>query len=555
MKRQLCRKTARPGGGLKAAGFALAAAACVLVACETAPKAPMGTVGHVEGFAGDVAGDEPQAVEVARQVLSAGGSAADAAVALDFTLAVTLPSRASLGSGGICLVYDNASQKVDALNFVPKASSDGAGQSAAPVAIPGNARAMFALQSKYGRLLWEQLLAPAEKLAQNGTKVSKPLARDLSLAAGLLAKDPEAMRVFGRKEGGPMREGDTILQADLGVLIGRLRSAGPGDLYEGMLAPAVARRFSEAGDSTGSSISAGDLRDYQPEWGEPVAVAHGDDTLNFAPPPAAAGVVAGEIWLMLAGDDAYKKAKDVEREHLFAEASLRAYADRASWFGSDGNAKTAPKDVLTDAHAKELMSSYSADAHTPAGSLNPAPVPMPENPAATSFVVMDSSGSAVACSLTMNNLFGLGKMARGTGIIVAAAPVRGTGITALSPMIVVDRKENQLKFAAAASGGAAAPAALATVALETLVKGRTLAKAMAVKRVLDTGAPDVLVYEKGLSADTVTALTAQKYKLFEIESLGLVNAVSCPDGAPEETKSCKAAADPRGPGGTFASES
>lgn len=553
MTRHPGHRAARPAGGLAAA--ALAAAAVLLVACESTPPPPLGTVGHVEGFSGDAAADEPQAVEVARQVLSAGGTAADAAVALDFTLAVTLPSRASLGAGGMCLVYDNPTQKVEVLDFTPKASTEGAGKSAAPIAIPGDVRAMSALQSKYGRLLWEQLLAPAENLARNGAKVSKALGRDLSLASGLLAKDPEAMRVFGRKGGGLLRAGDTLVQSDLGVLLSRLRSAGPDDLYEGMLAPAVARRLSEAGAATGSAISADDLRGYQPDWTAPISLASGDDTLYLPPPPSAAGVVAGEIWLMLTADDAYKDAKDADREHLFAEASLRAFADRASWLEEDGEVKTAPKDLLTDAHAKEMMASFSADAHTPASSLNPAPVPMPENPAATSFVVMDRNGSTVACSLTMNNLFGLGKMVRGTGIMAAAAPVKGSGVTALAPMIVLNKDSTQLKFAAAASGGAAAPPALAMVALETLTDGQPLSRAIAVRRVVDTGAPDVLVYEKGLLGDTVTALTAMKYKLFEIKSLGAVNAISCPDGAPKNPGSCTAVSDPRVAGGAFASES
>jgi len=548
------RVNAGRGRARLAATWLAAAAAGVVAACSTTPSQPLGTVGHIQGYLGDIVADDPEAVEVAREVLSAGGTATDAAVALDFTLAVTLPSRASLGSGGVCIAYDNPSQKLDVLDFTPKASSQGAGQSTAPIAIPGDPRAMFALHSKYGRLQWDQLLGPAEKLARSGVAVSKGLGHDLSLASGLLAKDPESMRIFARKGGGVLHDGEILTQGDLGVLIGRLRQAGPGDMYDGMLAPAVARRYAEAGNATGSSISADDLRDYQPDWKEPVSVAFGDTTLNFAPPPSAAGVVAAEIWLMLAGGE-YKSAKDAERAHLFAEASMRAFADRASWFGASGEGAADVKTLASEAHAKELMASFSATQHTPAGDLKPPPVAMPENPAATSFVVVDREGSAVACALTMNNLFGLGRVVRGTGIVAAMAPAKGSGATALSPMLAIDSKDGQLKFAAGAAGGAAAPAALATVALDTLVRKRPLREAIADKRLFDAGAPDVLVYEKDLAAETVSALTALKYKVFEIESLGLVNAVSCPDGLPREPKSCTAATDPRGFGAAFASGS
>jgi gamma-glutamyltranspeptidase/glutathione hydrolase len=536
-----------------AACWAAAASLALLAACETASPPPLGTVGHLQGFIGGIAADEPQAVEVARQVLSAGGSAADAAVALDFTLAVTLPSRASLSSGGVCLVYNGPQQKIEALDFVPKASAGGRGESTAPIAIPGNPRAMFALHSKYGHLLWEQLLAPSENLARNGMPVSKSLGRDLTLAAGLLAKDPEAMRVFGNANGGVIREGDKLIQADLGALIGRLRSAGPGDLYDGMLGPAVARRLAEAGQPNESSISADDLREYQPDWRETVPVSFGDDMLHFAPPPAAAGLVAAEMWLMLTADDRYKGAKDSDRDHLFAEASMRAFADRASWLGGDAENAPAAAGIANADRAKELMASYSESEHTPANTLKPEPVAMPENPAATSFVVVDREGSAVACALTMNNLFGLGRVVRGTGIVAAAAPLKGSGVSALLPMLAIGR-EGELKFAAAASGGAAAPAALIAAALQSLVEGRPLAPAVAAKRVLHSGAPDVLVYEMGLAEESVSALTAKKHKVFAIESLGLVNAVSCPGGLPEEPKSCAAAADPRGAGAAFASE-
>lgn len=549
------RVNARRDGARLAATWLAAAVAGVVAACSTTPSQPLGTVGHIQGYLGDVAADDPEAVEVARQVLSAGGTATDAAVALDFTLAVTLPSRASLGSGGVCIAYDNPSQKLDVLDFTPKASSQGAGQSTAPIAIPGDSRAMFALHSKYGRLQWDQLLGPAERLARSGVPVSKGLGRDLSLASGLLAKDPESMRIFAHKGGGVLHDGETLIQGDLAVLIGRLRQAGPGDMYDGMLAPAVARRYAEAGDATGSSISADDLRDYQPDWKEPVSVAFGDTTLNFAPPPSAAGVVAAEIWLMLAAGDQYKSAKDAERAHLFAEASMRAFADRASWFGANGAGTADVKTLASEAHAKELMASFSATQHTPAGDLKPPPVAMPENPAATSFVVADREGSAVACALTMNNLFGLGRVVRGTGIVAAMAPAKGSGATALSPMLAIDSKDGQLKFAAGAAGGAAAPTALAAVALDTLVRGRPLREAIADKRLFDAGAPDVLVYEKDLAAETVSALTALKYKVFEIGSLGLVNAVSCPEGLPKEPKSCTAATDPRGFGSAFASGS
>jgi gamma-glutamyltranspeptidase / glutathione hydrolase len=537
------------------AAMSAVAAAALLSACETTAPAPEGTVGHVAGFYGAVAADEPEAVEVARQVLSAGGTAADAAVALNFTLAVTLPSRASLGAGGMCLVFDAPTQTVQALEFVPQASATVAGKGPAPIAVPGGARAMFALHSKYGKLLWQQLLAPAEKLARSGSPVSKTLARDLLLAQPVVTKDPETMRVLGHKDGTVMREGEMVTQADLGVLIGSMRDAGPGEFYDGMLAPAVARRYAEAGESAATAISADDLRDYQPEWLDPIRVPYQQEVLNFAPPPAAAGVVAAESWMMLAQDDRYRSVRGADRLHLLAEVSMRAYGDRARWMNPDGTNSIDMSEVVTEDRVTEMMSSYNELKHTPAGELNPVPVAVAENPAATSYVVADRQGSAVACSLTMNNLFGLGHMVRGTGIMAAAAPLKGSGNTALAPMIVVNEDSSELMFAASASGGAAAPEALLTVAIENVMSGRPLHQALVTKRVVHTGTPDVLVYEKGLAPEFVQALTERGHKMFEVESLGSVTVISCPKGLPDNPDSCAAATEPRGTGRAFTSKS
>jgi gamma-glutamyltranspeptidase/glutathione hydrolase len=525
----------------------LAAASVVLAACESAPPMPLGTVGYVEGFTGRVVADEPLAVQVGEEVLSAGGTAADAATALYFTLAVTLPSRASLGGGGVCVVHDNPTQKTQTLEFLPAVSAQGAGGSRAPVAVPGNPRGLFALHSQYGRLLWEQLLAPAENLTRSGYSVSRALAEDLRLAAAHLLKDSESSRIFTRQDGAILREGDTLYQADLGVLLSDLRRRGPGEFYEGMLAPAVVRRFAEAAGTAKGAVTIDDMRDYQPEWRQTVAVAHDPDTsMHFAPPPAAAGAVAAEMWLMLGLDDRYKETPAEERGHLFAEVSMRAFADRGRWLKVAGGRSVPVEEIVTDTRAQELMASFEAERHTPAQDLAPAPTALLENPAATGFVVVDREGSAVACSLTMNNLFGLGRIARGTGIVMATAPAKGSGTTALLPMLMVNHSTGEFLFAASASGGAAAPTALMTVAVETLVSEHPLDEAIAGKRLHHSGVPDMVLYERGASEEALLALAVRGHRVFEIEGLGLVNVVYCPGGLPKEPSSCQARSDPRG---------
>ena len=150
--------------------IAAATALLAISACDAVEKRPVGTIGHINGFAGMVATDEPRAALVGRDVLSAGGTAADAATAMYFTLAVTYPSAASLGGGGSCIIHDTGTKKTEVMEF-PAIASAMAG--AVPSAVPANPRGIFALHAKYGRLRYESLLSEPERLARNGTTVTR----------------------------------------------------------------------------------------------------------------------------------------------------------------------------------------------------------------------------------------------------------------------------------------------------------------------------------------------------------------------------------------------
>ena len=168
--------------------------------------------------------DEPRAALAAREVLSAGGSAADAAVALGFVLSVTLPSRAALGGGGACLAY--AADKKSANEGVPEAvlfTPGGAPPASAPTPTGRPRyrcwpRGLYLLHARYGHLPFEGLIVPAEQLARFGTPASRALVRDIALVAGPLLADPNARAVFSQN-GTPLAEGQTLLQPDLAATL------------------------------------------------------------------------------------------------------------------------------------------------------------------------------------------------------------------------------------------------------------------------------------------------------------------------------------------------
>ncbi len=170
-----------------------------------------GTLPPAPQFQGVLAGDEPEAVLAASQVLRARGNAADAATVLGLALAVTLPSRAGLGGSGACLVRDAKSRKVEAIDFR---------------AVGGYARGFAALHARYGALPWGQVVAPAENMARFGVVVSRALANDMAKHGATLIGDRGAFTVFTTLQRQLLREGDRLTQADLAESFARLRVGG-----------------------------------------------------------------------------------------------------------------------------------------------------------------------------------------------------------------------------------------------------------------------------------------------------------------------------------------
>ena len=509
------------------AALAALTALAMLAGCAPGEGRPTGGLPANPAFAGAVAADEPHAVLAARAVLAAGGSAADAAAALTFALAVTYPSAAGLGGGGQCLVYVRGRDKdrIASLDFLPGRQAPPADGGLA-IAVPGTVRGMDALQARYGRLRWSQTLVAAERLAQLGHPASRALVRDLAAGADALFRDPAARFLFGAGGGGPIAEGSAIVQPDLAALLERLRLAGGAEFYTGR----TARLLEDAVARAGGVLGAAALEDYRPRWRGAVSVPFGDDD-ELHTVPGAGGAVAAAIWALAGADGRYREAGGAERTRLLADAVLRGFASPpASTEGALDPASLAPG--TGGAGRDEGTASGGAGA-----GLGAVPT--------TSFAVVDRWGMAVACGLTMNGLFGAGKIAPGMGILLAAAPEPDLP-PPLAPVVLVNRSSRQVFLAAGAGGGAAAPSALAAVLLELLDAERPLGAALAAPRLHHGGAPDGLTVEPALDAAARSALAKRGHRAVEVAAIGRVNAIHCPDGLPRAPESCRYASDPRG---------
>lgn len=455
-------------------GFTLTAAGCSTVDSLLGTKRPVeGVAGFVTGFLGAAVSDEPQATQVGRQVLAAGGNAADAAVAIGYALAVTYPSRAGLGGGGACLAQraDRTAAGVpDAFLFLPVAPGSSAGADR-PAAVPMMARGLFLLHARHGKARFETLVQPAELMAREGVSASRAFTRDLTVVGGALAADAAARQIFF-PGGRALAEGDLMVQSDLGSTIAQMNRAGVGDLYVGSLA----QRLIAAAGQAGATFASADLRAAVPRLVPSLTVpGAGDAYASFLPLPADGGLAAAA---------AFQALRTNPNELEVARA--RGLAAAAHYRSVGGEAEA----ILTGLASGAALASL---------------------PASTSFATLDKDGNAVVCAVSMGNLFGTGRVAPGTGILLAASPAWLPPPLYAAGMLTI-RQTSAVRSVAGASGQEGAPLAVAV----------TLARALA---------------DKGRVAE-IAPLAAPEP--------GRVNIIGCARPADQAPESCGWATDPRG---------
>ncbi|MBC7102945.1 MAG: gamma-glutamyltransferase [Parvibaculum sp.] len=353
-------------------------------------------------FAGAVVADEPSAVLLARQVLEQGGNAADAAAAVYFGLSVTYPAAAGLGGGGVCLVHEAGKKTVETVSFLTRNPAGGGA-----IAVPGNVRGFALIHSRYGKLPWGSLVAPAERLAATGTPVSRATARQLADAASVIEASPALKKIFANGKGAIAGELDTVTRIHLAATLAQVRSQGVGGFYSGQ----TAQRLIEASAKAGGALSIQDLRNYRPEL---IAAQSAD-------------MGTSKVWL--------------------PAGSLGAGAFGAALWSNLGNA--GPGELAEAARRTAIQLGAPADIDRDFGS--------------TAFAAIDGAGGAVACAVTMNGAFGSGKVAEGTGVVLAASPsqpVAGLASAFLAPVIVTGASGEYVRLSGAGAGAPKGAAAI-----------------------------------------------------------------------------------------------
>jgi len=373
----------------------------------------------------------PVASQVGRDILKQGGSAYDAAVAVQFALAVVYPVAGNIGGGGFIVYRDHAGPAgtLDFRETAPAAASrdmylDKSGQvvpglsTAGPLAVgtPGTVAGMYVLHKKLGKLPWAALVAPAVRLARRGVALTAREAAGLNRTQADFTKyNPGAAPAFVRPA--PWQPGDTLKQPELAAILERIQNQGRAGFYQGETARLLLAQM-RAG---GGLITQADLDQYQPKWREPLRGQYRGYEVITMPPPSSGGVALLQMLQMLESFDLKKLGYHTPAAvGLLTEAERRAYADRATYLGDPDFGRVPVAQLLAKGYNQQRARGIRPDAPaTPSAQVAAgAGLPRYESDQTTHYSIVDAAGNAVSCTTTLNGAYGSKVVVAGAGFLL-----------------------------------------------------------------------------------------------------------------------------------------
>lgn len=529
---------------------------------------------------GMVVAQEAEAARIGADILAKGGNAVDAAVAVGFALAVTLPRAGNLGGGGFMLVHRAEAGETVAIDYretAPAAATadmflepDGKADpaksrdSALAVGVPGTVAGLALAHERYGsgRFTLAELLAPAVRLAREGVPVEGDLLDTLLLSGPRLQRFPSTAQVFAKPGGAPWTAGDRLVQRELADAIETIGREGARAFYLGPIADAIVASVREAG----GVMTRGDLEGYRAIVRPPARGTYRGYEIASMPPPSSGGTLLIQMLNVLEGFPLAKLGGGSPAAlHLTIEAMKLAFADRAEFLG-DADVVEAPVDRLTSkAYAAEQRARIDPERARAAASIRPDSGALGGGGFETThFSIVDQWGNAVANTTSLNLNYGVGLVAKGTGILLnntlddfAAKPGAANAfgllggapnapapgkrpLSSMTPTLVF--KNEKVVLVTGAPGG---PRIISTV-LEAILNvvdfGQPLAAAVTAPRVHHQWRPDEVSVERALPPATARALEKRGHKLEIAAPFGSAHSIATtPEGL-------VGVADPRAPG-------
>lgn len=412
----------RRQSGLRTRYCAWAALACLFLLGSLAGADQ--SSGLTQAKNGLVVAVSPPAADVGVEILQKGGNAVDAAVATALAEAVTWPEAGNIGGGGFMLIFPPGKppvvieyrEKAPAAATVDMFTKRFSRRSALVAGVPGTVAGMALAHQKFGKLPWQEVVAPAVKLAEKGFKMDRALVRSLNQAISSARADSGFTAAYGKKKGTESwKEGDTLVLPDLAWTLKQIQERGKDGFYTGPVADKIEAEMK----SSGGIISKADLAAYEAKERVPIHGTYRGYDVYAPSPPSAGGITIVEMLNILENFDLAKNPRfSPQTLHLMLEAMRRAYRDRARYLG-DPDFVSVPVDMLTSkSYARELAAGISLAKATRSDTLA-KDIPLAgESDETTHFSVIDKDGMAVANTYTLENSFGCGVVVRGAGFLL-----------------------------------------------------------------------------------------------------------------------------------------
>ena len=365
--------------------------------------------------------------QVGAEIMSKGGNAVDAAVAMGFALGVCEPFTSGLGGGGLATIHTAEGENffIDFREVAPAAATldlyvDASGENNGNTkegglasGVPGEVAGLLYLLEHHGTMSREEVMEPAIRIANEGFTVSAYCANAISDAYEKTQKFPEMSKVYLDENGLPWEEGSVITNPDLGKALQLIADQGADVFYKGEIGEAMVATLAKYD----GVMTMDDLAGYKVNELKPVTGDYRGYTVISSPPPSSGGTHLIEILNILENFDmASMEVNSAEYVHLFAETFKLAFADRAKYM-ADTNFVTVPLGGLTsqayaDKRAQDIDLNVAMEQAAPD---DPSPY---EHTDTTHFSVADVDGNCVAITKTINYYFGSGVMVDGYGFMM-----------------------------------------------------------------------------------------------------------------------------------------
>lgn len=474
-----------------------AATLALVTITDAAPQALAKTTQATEQQSGHarhamVAAANPLATQVGVDVLKAGGSAVDAAVAIQAVLGLVEPQSSGLGGGAFMIYYDAKTHKVTAYDGREKAPMGASnrlflGDDGKPLpffeavlggistGVPGAVAMLDMAHHDHGRLPWAGLFKPAEKLAEEGFIVSPRLARMIMLKQAPQPSAPDAKRYFTKADGTPYVAGDRLKNPAYARTLQRIAQFGASGLLTGPVAQDIVNRVHEGPHP--STLSLTDLAAYRPNSGPALCKPYRLYIVCTPQAPSGGPGLQIALGILNQTDIGTRNAGDEKAWFEFAQASRLAYADRDRYVGDPAFVKVPLEGLLAPEYLKQRAALIGEKAGPVTfGQPEGAPVHGPDataEPGGTShFVIVDAQGNVLSMTTTVESIFGSGRMVDGfflnnqltdfslsptdaDGTPAANAPAPGKRPrSSMAPAIVLTRDGRFLAAAGSPGGGA-----------------------------------------------------------------------------------------------------